>query len=245
MKSNPVSTPVSTLLTSTLICASTLLGACKIPPGLLDPKLGAFPVAGGQPSPSPGGSGGEGATPARSCQSDDPEYQCLGLKMVSYDDSQGNTVLSGEEAQTLTAELNVVWSPCKIGFQLEQYERANPTEFGLSMNPNWRSEGSRIRSAFDDKQTMLVVSVGEFAASTIAVTQMPGSGPHGTLVESRYARNQLTVGHELGHYMGLYHIRNTSNLMNPYIGPHTELLSESQCSIARATNLRYWTQMMR
>jgi hypothetical protein len=243
--------PISTLVTSTLLCASTLLGACKIPPGLLNPKLGMSPTTGGIPYPSPSPSGdspdptNSGSNPSRTCQSNDPDYQCIGLKMVSYEDNQGSTVLSEEEARTLTEELNVVWSPCKIGFQLEQYERAKPVEFGLSMNPNWRSEGSRIRSAFDDKKTMLVVSVGEFAASTIAVTQMPGSGPHGTLVESRYAKNRLTVGHELGHYMGLYHIRNTSNLMNPYIGPKTELLSESQCSIARSTNLRYWTQMMR
>jgi hypothetical protein len=113
------------------------------------------------------------------------------------------------------------------------------------MNPNWRSEGSQIRSAFNDQQNLLVVAVGQFSGSTIAVTEMPGYGPYGTLVESTYARNPLTVGHELGHYMGLYHVRNSSNLMNPYIGPHTESLSESQCSIARATNTRYWVQMMR
>jgi hypothetical protein len=180
-----------------------------------------------------------------SCKSTDPEFQCLDLRLVSYDSDLGQTVITETEALTLVSELNQVWSPCKIGFQLESYDHVNPTTRGLSMNPNWRSEGSQIRSAFNDQRSLLVVAVGQFAASTIAVTEMPGYGPYGTLVESTYSKNALTVGHELGHYMGLYHLRNTSNLMNPYIGPHTELLSQSQCTIARSTNARFWTSMMK
>jgi len=236
----PFVTPTSPLLSS-LLCLSTLLGACN---------LTSNPTTSGNPITPPGLPNPEVPIPpssslnAQTCKSKDPEFQCLKLKIISYDTETGGTVITEQESNRLIGELNQVWSPCKIGFEIESYERLNPATRGLSMNPNWRTEGSQIRSAFNDQQSLLVVAVGNFSASTIAVTEMPGYGPYGTLVESSYAKNALTVGHELGHYMGLYHIRNTSNLMNPYIGPHTEFLSESQCSIARSTNNRYWTSMM-
>ena len=225
-------------LNSTLLSLCTLLGACHLP---ISPQ---------KPSPPPSQNVGtppvpESTAPTQSCKSSDPEFQCLGLRLVSYDSESGGTVITKSEANELVSGLNRVWSTCKIGFELDSYDHVNPITRGLSMNPNWRNEGSQIRSAFNDQQNLLVVAVGNFSASTIAVTEMPGFGPYGTLVESNYAQNSLTVGHELGHYMGLYHIRNSSNLMNPYIGPHTELLSQSQCAIARSTNSRFWTQMLK
>ncbi len=187
---------------------------------------------------------GPGTDP-KSCKSSDPEFQCLALKIVSYEASDKPSVLSKLEAETLVAELNKVWSPCKIGFQLEQYESVNPTTLGLQFDPNWRSQASQVRAAFSDNQTLLIVATGKLTSSTIAVTQMPGYSPFGTLVEDGFADNPLTVGHELGHYMGLYHYRSSSNLMNPYIGTHTENLTSSQCATARSTNQKNWAQMFR
>jgi len=209
-----------------------------IPSGTM-PSGTAPPTPADPPSvPNPVG------TPGPSCRSSDPGSQCIGLRIVSYD--EGNrTVLPYADALALVAELNQVWSQCKIGFELASYEHVDPATRGLSINPDWRSQGSQIRAAFNDQTGFLVVAVGQFAASTIAVTQMPGVGPYGTLVESAYAANPLTVGHELGHYMGLYHLRNSSNLMNPYIGPHTAQLSQSQCSIARSTNARFWVNLLK
>jgi hypothetical protein len=240
--------PASPILIA--ILTGALVSGCNLPPGLASGLSGGNPGnSSGSPGPAPEPAGNPApndtdSTGSSLCKTSDPESQCIGLRIVSYDEGS-KTVLPYSDALALVTELNRVWSPCKIGFDLASYEHVDPFTRGLSLNPNWRSEGSQIRAAFNDQVNFLVVAVGRFAASTIAVTQMPGYGPFGTLVESAYATNPLTVGHELGHYMGLYHIRNTSNLMNPYIGPHTEQLSESQCSIARSTNARFWANLLK
>ena len=243
----------SELLIATLLTAVLTVGCNKL-------KLGAPPnqnsVGAGDsfsspitspvtsPTTTPATPSGQGGV-RKSCRSSDPQKQCIGLKIVSYVNSNGTSVLNENDAEILTEQMDAIWRVCNIGFQLETYEAVNPITVGLSYNPNWRSESTQIRSAFSDQQTFLVVAVGSLGGSTIAVTQMPGYGPFGTLVESAYASNPKTVGHELGHYMGLYHIRNSSNLMNPYIGPNTEQLSQSQCATARATITQSWQHMMR
>ena len=194
------------------------------------------------PAPPVAGATTPGAT---SCKSGDPDFQCIGLKMVSYLDDLGTAVITEEETRTLVQEMNSVWNPCKIGFQLENYQAVNPTSVGLKYDPYWQTEATSVRATFSDSQTFLVVAVGVLSSSTIAVTQMPFSSPFGTLVEKNYAHNALTVGHELGHYMGLYHYRDSSNLMNPYIGTYTGGLQAGQCSTARATNSKYWPAMLR
>jgi hypothetical protein len=222
-----------------LFLSAFILTSCNLnplPDGI--PPPASPPETGTQPAPSPTG-------PAKSCVNPDPDFQCIGLKIVSYETPDAATVLPKARAEALVDELNSVWSPCKIGFQLETWMSVNPLALGLQYNPNWRAEASTVRSTFDDSKTMLIVATGKLTSSTIAVTQMPGYAPFGTLVEDSFAGNPLTVGHELGHYMGLYHLRNTSNLMNPWIGDHTRELSASQCSIARSTNQKYWVHMMR
>ncbi len=180
----------------------------------------------------------------KTCVNSDINHLCLGVKMVSY--LNGNIpVISLKEAQTLTESLNTVWSQCNIGFQLEKYEMVDPVSKNLSYNTNWIANGDKVRAAFEEPNTFLIVSVGSLDGSTIAVTQMPGYGPFGVLVESLYAKNPFTVGHELGHYMGLYHLNDSSNLMNAYIGSNTSGLSASQCKTARSTNLSNWPQMLR
>ena len=220
-----------------------ILSSCQWSPLPGDPpSLPAPPVENQNPAPP--------AQPpslpeSLSCESPDPEFQCLALKIVSYENPEAPTVLQKLEADLLVEQINAVWKPCKIGFQLEQYQSINPLTLGLEYNPEWRSQASQVRATFSDNQTLLIVATGKLTSSTIAVTQMPGVAPFGVLVEDSFAKNSLTVGHELGHYMGLYHFRNTTNLMNPYIGDSTKNLTSNQCGIARSTNQREWTQMMR
>ena len=180
-----------------------------------------------------------------SCVSNDPNHQCIGLKIVSFQDSSRVSILQKADAQELVRGMNAIWKTCDVAFQLESFLSIDPTEKNLNYSPNWKTESGQVRAAFEEKDTFLIVAVGPWANSTIAVTQMPGNGPHGVLVEKDYARNPLTVGHELGHYQGLLHLRDNTNLMSPYIGPNTAHLSQAQCSLARSTNFSNWPQMLR
>jgi hypothetical protein len=183
-------------------------------------------------------------TGSKTCTSTDPNHICIGLKLVTYTNN-GVPGLTQQQAVTLVNGINNVWQQCNVAFQLETYQAVDPATENLSYNTNWKNDGDTVRSAFNDNGTFLVVTVGSLTGSTIAVTEMPGAGVYGTLVEQDFANNPLTVGHELGHYQGLYHVSDNTNLMNPYIGPDTETLTASQCATARATDLASWQTMMR
>jgi hypothetical protein len=180
-----------------------------------------------------------------SCESNDPEVHCIGLKVVSFENQSGSPVLKESETLKLITEMNEVWKPCKVAFQLEKFQSLQPESVGLPYSPDWKRDSDSIRAHFDEDNRFLIVAVGPWTNSTIAVAQMPGNGPYGVLVSEKYAKNAYTVGHELGHYQGLYHLRNKRNLMNSYIGPFTSGLGSAQCSIARRTNLKYWQKMLR
>jgi hypothetical protein len=171
---------------------------------------------------------------------------CLGLKLVAYvDNSTGIPTINEADTQTLVSQINSVWSKCNIAFQLEDYEAVDPTRYGLSYGSDSEYELNDIRERFSTNDTFFVAVTGPWYGSTIAWTSMPGGGPFGTIVEQDYGHNAYTVGHELGHYMGLYHISNSTNLMNPYIGSNTSGLTQSQCDIARETNIEEWSAMRR
>ncbi len=232
-------------LSSPVLIAITL-GACGVA-NPIDSPLAGVPASNSNistatPSSAPASNA---STLMTSCHSSDPSIQCIGLKIVSYQNGANPPVLSKTDALTLVQGMNTVWGQCKIAFQLEKFELVDPVTRGLAFSPNWRSDSTQIRSAFQESNEFLVVAVGPWSTATIAVTQMPGYGPFGTLVDQQYAKNPLTVGHELGHYMGLYHYSSSSNLMNPYIGPNTKQLTQSQCDTARSTNLHNWMPMFR
>jgi len=71
----------------------------------------------------------------------------------------------------------------------------DPVTYRLAYSPDWRTESQRIGETFSDPERFLIVAVGPWNISTIAVIQMPGTGPYGVRVEEDYATNELTVGH--------------------------------------------------
>jgi hypothetical protein len=220
--SPPVSTPIST----------------PTPVAVATPIPTAAPVASATPAPV------SGATLTPTCTSSDPAHLCIGLKLVSYSQN-GSPSLTEAQAIALVNGINQVWNQCNIAFQLEKYVSVDPTTLNLEYNTDWKANAGNVRAAFNENNSFLVVAVGSLSGATIAVTEMPGGGPYGTLVEQEFATNPLTVGHELGHYQGLYHVSDTTNLMDPYIGPNTSGLSTSQCAIAHTTDAAYWQAMMR
>jgi hypothetical protein len=215
-------------------------------PGNPDPVPTPTPVPSKSPAPAPTPTPAPTPAPGEfaSCRSSDPQFHCLAVKLVAYQDGDRAPVVTQAQAITLMDSINRIWAPCKIGFQVEQYVPIDPSSVGLSYDYS-ESELSSIRRKFQEKSSFLVALVGPWYGKTIAWTSMPGSSLLGTIVEQQYSNNAFTVGHEIGHYMGLYHIKNSSNLMNPYIGTNTSGLYDSQCETARSTNMDYWTAMMR
>ncbi len=209
------------------------------------PVASATPIRNTTPTPTPTPANTGSTTSYPSCVSSDVNHICIGLKIVSYQDSAGVPVITEADAITLVNGMNAVWSQCNIAYQLEVYQLVDPNTRGLTYSPNWQTESDKIRTTFADNVRFLVVAVGPWSSGTIAVTMMPESGIYGTIVDQQYSHNALTVGHELGHYQGLYHLNNSSNLMSPYIGANTSGLQTNQCSIARSTDNTDWPLMLR
>lgn len=180
-----------------------------------------------------------------SCVNSDPNHICIGLKMVSYQDSSGVPVISEADSLTMIDSMNAIWSQCNIAFQLEVYQSVDQDALNLSYSPDWHTESDIAREQFKDPARFLVIAVGPWSSGTIAVTQMPETGLYGTMVDKQYSHNAMTVGHELGHYQGLYHVNDTGNLMSAYIGSNTKSLDLDQCTAARATDNLDWQMMMR
>jgi hypothetical protein len=179
--------------------------------------------------------------------SGDASHICIGLKLVSLvDNTTGLPSINNADANTLVSQINTVWSQCDIGFQLENYQAIDPTTVGLDYGAESENELTDLRSQFSDNKTFLVVITGPWSGTTIAWTEEGGyGGPFGTIVEDQYGHNPYTVGHELGHYQGLYHVSDDTNLMNPYIGLNTSKLTSSQCATAQQTDTADWQPMLR
>jgi hypothetical protein len=180
-----------------------------------------------------------------SCVSSDTTHICIGLKIVAYESTAGVPTLTEAQAVTLVDGMNTIWSQCNVGFQLEVYQSINPATLGLPSDPNWDTQTDAIRDQFASNTQFLVVAVSALSGSTIAVTRVPYSYEYGTIVEAAYATNPMTVGHELGHYQGLAHVSDSTNLMNPYIGADTRTLTASQCATSISTDSQYWAAMKR
>jgi hypothetical protein len=181
-----------------------------------------------------------------SCVSSDPTHTCIGLKIVSYENSDGVTDMTEAQAVTLVNGINAIYSQCNIAFQLEVYQSVNPTTLGLPYSPNWETQTDAVRTAFADKTRFVIEAVGPWTTATIAVTTMPGSGLYGSVVEQQYAKNPITVTHELSHYEGLYdESSDSNNLESLYYSPEATQLTAAQCATSESINKQYWSKMLR
>ena len=177
---------------------------------------------------------------------------CLALKYVVYKDSAGVPVVSQDEAIANVQSINQTWSACGISFQMDEFLAVNPVDFGLTFNTANNSELDPIRRAFDGSDTLLVVTTGKWdrtgtlgSTGANAWTNMPGSSALGAILESAVGTYPNIIAHELGHYLNLPHVSDTTDLMNPVIYSTSTRLTSSQCSAALAAVTHYWSAMLR
>jgi len=155
-------------------------------------------------------------------------------------------------ARELVAGMNGIWSQCGINFRLENFEELEPKNVGLPFTTQYMSELPEIRGTLQSSNQLLVVLTGRWGSAgdinnsgADAWTTLPGSPPYGAIIDEPVADNTNIVAHEIGHYLGLLHLSNRSNLLSPIVGASSRGLSASQCSVARATARGQWAAMVR
>lgn len=184
------------------------------------------------------------------CHTNDPNHFCLALKYVAYVDSAGTPVMVASDAVANLTTINSIWSQCNVGFQIDQFVVVNPTDYGLVFATKNMAEFDDIRHAFQTDSTMLVATTGKWnrngdITQGNAWTNYPGGAYHGAIVEAPSGKYAPIIAHELGHYMYLPHVNDTSEVMNPTIYTYSTGLTSAECSKARAAVSKYWPKMLR
>jgi hypothetical protein len=193
-------------------------------------------------------SGGSGSLVTPSCVNSDANHICLAVHFVSYKDSSGTPVANQSQVNTIFGTMNQLWSQCNIGFQVEQYDQVDPTSAGLSYGANSQNELDQIRNTYGSPSNMmLAVNTGPWGTAVNAWTNMPGSAPYGAIMEASIVDygGGIIYAHEFGHYLGLDHVSDSSNLMNAIIATNSTALTSDQCNTARSVAPQYWSAMMR
>jgi hypothetical protein len=187
-----------------------------------------------------------------SCASSDADHLCLGLKYVVYADSSGNPIVSQDEILNNVTMMNLIWNQCNIGFQIDQLVTPDPARYGLNFSPTNYSELDSARSVFSTNSLLLVVTTGTWNrqgtlgnTGANAWTNMPGSDVMGVVLEQPVGAYPNIIAHELGHYLNLGHVSDTSNVMNPIIYSNSTQLNSSQCDSSRAAAKYWWINMIR
>jgi len=212
----------------------------------------------GQNAPSTAAPGFPRAKPAPAapgedrCQSDDPNFLCLGIRYVSFKGESGAPTVPEKQARQTIRETNAIWAQCQIGFQIDTYSMVNSTELGIRFRIGNYSELDDIRTGFADERELLVTVTGKWDrtgslgdSGANAWTSMPGGPPYGAVLEQPVGTFSNIVAHELGYYLNLYHLNDATDLMNPTIYTSSKKLTAQQCQTARKSVASNWREMLR
>jgi hypothetical protein len=218
--------------------------------GLPTPRSQNPSVAGDIPAPVPVDSA-DGAI-GESCRRDDPGRVCLAIKYVAFRDSVEKPTVTLDQAISNVKNINELWEQCNLGFQIESYFAVDPDKMGLKYALSNYSDLDKVREAFGEDNSLLVVTTGAWdrsgslgSSSANAWTSLPDSGPFGAVLEKPVATYSNIIAHELGHYLNLLHTSDTNQLMNPVIYQRSRGIAERECSTARNTARSYWKRMLR
>jgi hypothetical protein len=183
-----------------------------------------------------------------SCVSSDANKICLAVHFVTYTDSSGKPTATQDQAINIINTMNSLFGTCNIGFQIENYDPEDPTKLGLAYGAQSQNQLDQIRQAFAEPSDMLLgVTTGPWGTAVNGWTNMPGSGVYGAIVEASVVDygGGIIHAHEFGHYLGLDHVSDSSDLMSPVIYTSSTKLTSSQCQTARSTATSYWAAMVR
>jgi len=187
-----------------------------------------------------------GPSVGASCHSENSGQTCLGVKYVSYTDSNGNPVATQAEALTTLQTMNTIWAQCNIAYQIDTYFTADPSQFNLNFSPSDLSELDNVREAFGDDYKLVMVTTGTWNRSGTlgqstanAWTAMPGSTNLGSVLEMPVASFGNIYAHEIGHQLNLVHVADTTDVMDPTIYSDSTILSQDQCATAQAQVSQY------
>ena len=177
----------------------------------------------------------------------------LALKYVTYRDPSGAAVVDEAAAKGNLAAVNTVWATCEIAFQLDEFKEVDPAAYGLKFSTRDLSELEAIRGAFSTRNEFLLVTTGPWDRSgTLGTSQanawtaMPAvQGLFGAVMEEKVGDFAAMIAHELGHYLGLEHVNDSHDVMNPLIYSYSKSLSADQCKAARASVGAFWTSALR
>ncbi len=198
-----------------------------------------------------------GSTPTKpvigsSCHSDDASQICLGLKYVVYADHDGKPTASRAMLAKDLDGINKIWGKYGIEFQVDEYDVVQPEKFGLRYNTAESSELDAIRKTFDNNTDLLVVVTGPWDrkgslgdSSANSWTSMPGAPPYGVILEKPVATFPNIIAHELGHYLNLEHVTDTTDVMNPVIYASSTKLYDEQSRTARLAAENFWRNTWR
>jgi hypothetical protein len=169
---------------------------------------------------------------------------CIGVSYVTYV-VNGSPVVGADQVAANMERINRIWAQCGIAFQVERYEAVRPEEAGLPSGSAAGSQTEAVRRGLADDSTFLIAQTGYWGTTKNAWTQSPGFSTHGAVLESTVATSAEVIAHELGHYVNLDHVSDSSNLLSPLIYPDSDTLYSSQCATARESAQRDWPAMLR
>ena len=174
--------------------------------------------------------------------SSNPDQLTIALKYVVYADDTGRTVITPDDAKQVVSGVNRAFAACNVRFRVDEYVVARPGDVGLAYRPTSMKDLNPIRNSFKAERELVLIHTGPWdpskglgADGANAWTMMPGERTAGAVIEARVAKNPGLVAHELGHYLGLRHLKERANLMNPVIYTASRKLDDEQCSVVRAT----------
>jgi hypothetical protein len=187
-----------------------------------------------------------------SCRPNEPGKFCLGVKYVVFKDANDNPVLSEAQALNNVQKMNSFYEKCRIAFQLDKFIIVNPSDHSQRFHLRGYEELDQLRNTFGDSRSLLVVTTGSWDRSgpigntgANAWTSLPGEGPYGAILEASVGNFPNIVAHEIGHYLNLLHVQDSTALMNKIIYAKSTTISDLQCTGARRAVAYYWQAMLR